>query len=485
MELYFSQHFAVDPQILKEYGALDASLVSDLPLFIDPFLLFNSEDPVYQGLHEQILRYLRFLRDEANKGALDEASIQYLFRFSEVKQNWLGFTMFGNEGSGLGARFASALHEALGDIVSDFGKETITRGSHLEKLCLIQPGVGQDNISDFTTNLIKGYLCEYTEVFAKEHLDDEHCDDFRVDRASFNYETKTWVTTTYRLPRLKDNFVLLSPIDMLTREDTWINHSDMISKFAVLPPAVSNEEQRSRIDAYFQSVLAKDAKAKEKREAAVKTIRQFPELIDLYIRLQEDQGDKAEAISAEKVYETEALLIAEIQEAIEDLQSKTDFYARPWTTFDECLERVKYFKDYIENNDGYRLFNPEGNRGSTEKEIQLAFGLVWGGTELDVNREANNGRGQVDFKASYGAGDKSLIEFKLARNSQLKRNLQNQVDIYKAANKTPHAVKVIVSYTADEHENALKILKELEIDKDESVVLVDARNDNKPSASTA
>ena len=37
-----------------------------------------------------------------------------------------------------------------------------------------------------------------------------------------------------------------------------------------------------------------------------------------------------------------------------------------------------------------------------------SFGLVWCNTEFDINREPNNGRGPVDFKASYGAGDKSL-----------------------------------------------------------------------------
>ena len=31
-------------------GALDISVVSDLPLFVDPFLLFNSENAEYQAL---------------------------------------------------------------------------------------------------------------------------------------------------------------------------------------------------------------------------------------------------------------------------------------------------------------------------------------------------------------------------------------------------------------------------------------------------
>ena len=41
MELYFSQHFEIDPDDLTRFGAFDISIVSDLPLFIDPFLLFN------------------------------------------------------------------------------------------------------------------------------------------------------------------------------------------------------------------------------------------------------------------------------------------------------------------------------------------------------------------------------------------------------------------------------------------------------------
>jgi hypothetical protein len=32
--------------------------VSDLPLFIDPFLLFNSDKPEYRRLHDSIIDYL-------------------------------------------------------------------------------------------------------------------------------------------------------------------------------------------------------------------------------------------------------------------------------------------------------------------------------------------------------------------------------------------------------------------------------------------
>jgi hypothetical protein len=174
-----------------------------------------------------------------------------------------------------------------------------------------------------------------------------------------------------------------------------------------------------------------------------------------------------------------------MRDAEQDVADRTDFYDKPWRSYDECLERARYFKAYIENNDGYLLFNRAGEPYSKEKELQLAFGLVWCGTDFDINREVNNGRGPVDFKASFGAGDKSLIEFKLASNTSLRRNLEKQVAIYEAANQTRTSVKVIVIYTESETEKVARILRELGLEDEESIVLIDARNDNKPSASTA
>jgi hypothetical protein len=446
MDLYFTQYFGVDTDALDAYGALDISVVSDLPLFVDPFLLFNSANPTYQELHEDILRYLRFLRDNARPD-LDPNLIDNWYRFKEVRQNWLGFTQFGNGGQGLGRDFAVALHGALGEIFPNFGEETVTRGSHLEKLCLIRPGVGRDNISDFTTNLIKGFLCSYTEDFAREYLAPEQCATFAVPRARFSYQTRTWATESYYLPRLADDFVLLTPMDILTRDETWINYSDLHRSFALLPEALPDAQQRAQVNQYFSQALGIDPTPQQQRAAVEATIRRFPELIDLYIRLKEDAGEHAVAASAAKVRETQDALIDEIRAVVEDLVGRTEFYDKPWTSYDECLERVRYFKAYIEDNDGYRLFNAKGKSYSNETDLQLAFGLVWGGSELDINREVNNGRGPVDFKASYGSGDKALIEFKLASNKKLKQNLARQVPIYEAANRTRKSVKSIVSYS--------------------------------------
>lgn len=133
--VYFSDRFNVSPQALDDYGAFDISVVSDLPVFIDPFLLFNSDKEQYQALHDQILDYLCFLRDHAHE-PLEPGRIKSWYTFSEVRQNWLGFAVDSNRGHGLGRKFAVALHAALGDVLDNFGDETITSSSHVEKLAL-------------------------------------------------------------------------------------------------------------------------------------------------------------------------------------------------------------------------------------------------------------------------------------------------------------------------------------------------------------
>ena len=109
--------------------------------------------------------------------------------------------------------------------------------------------------------------------------------------------------------------------------------------------------------------------------------------------------------------------------------------------------------------------------------------LVWYGSPLDVNREVNNGRGPVDYKISYGSKISTLVEFKLASNSKLKQNLAKQVDVYKAASNTERAIKVILFFSEAEEKKILDILNELNLAGNDDIVLIDARNDNKPSAS--
>lgn len=452
-------------------------------------MLFNSENAEYRALHDQMIEYLRFLKSKAGED-LAPALINSWYCFKEVQQNWLGFTQNGNRGHGLGPAFASSLHGALGKLLENFGAETVTESSHLEKLALIRDRVGKDSVSDFTTNLIKHFLLRYTEAFAVEHIRPEQRRSFTVPRAVFNYNTESWASRSYTLPELGGDYVLLSPVDLLTKDDTWINRDDMIRSYDQLPAAVADDEQRALINNYFRQQLSKEPTPKEIAAARARTIYHFPELIDYYIKLKEDTGDQAAATSLAKTAETHRVLVDQVKAAASDLEAKTDLFEKPWTSYDEAMEAVKTFKRYVEDQDGYTLINRggPGKPFASESEVQTFFGLLLQPSRFDINREPNNGRGPVDFKVSEGAYDKSLIEFKLAKSSSLKRNLRNQVEIYEKANGTSQSVKVIICYTAADAEKVERVLHELELDTgpaSESIIVIDARADNKPSASKA
>ncbi len=78
--------------------------------------------------------------------------------------------------------------------------------------------------------------------------------------------------------------------------------------------------------------------------AIERTIRQFPELLDYYIKLKEDTGDEAKAVSRDKVDEVKAIFVKQLQRAVEDIEQKSTFYEKSWTSYDEALERAREFK---------------------------------------------------------------------------------------------------------------------------------------------
>lgn len=482
--IYFTDFFEVAPKVLKDYGAFNISLINDLPLFIDPFLLFDSHQTEYNALHDQIIKYVKFLRDVSRDTAINKGLINSWFRFPEVRQNWLGFSRTGNKGSGLGGDFASALCKNLHHVFMDFGAETITRGSHLEKLCLLGDGVGRDHLSDFTTNLIKGYLLNYTQTFAREHINSSLLRVVPVDKVSFDYTTRRWRGAQYELPAFGSDFVLLTPKDILTKDEAWINRSDLLDQFQTLYNAVPDDQLRALVNHYFLQRLSEDAKDKEIREAAAATVEQFPQLIDYYIKDKEDHGDEAHEISGLKVRETEFQFIEQIKSLVGNHLAGTEFY-RLGDSFEEALRRVHFLKDVIEKQDGYRIFYMGGKPIQRESDLQIMYRLTWFATPFDVNREVNNGRGPVDYKVSKGSMDKTLVEFKLASNSKLKQNLQHQVSIYEAANYTKKSIKAILHFTDNDLKRLLKVLNDLGLNGRRDVVLIDACRDNKPSASNA
>lgn len=279
----FSDYYNISPEVIEEYGAFNISLISDIPLFIDPFLLFGSDKLEYKELYNVIIKYLIFLKKISVKnGQLPDSQLKAWFMFNEVNNTWLGFSIFGNRGLGNGIDFARKLNKNLNEIFSDFGGENITENSHLEKLCLIEERIGKDKISDFTTNLIKEFLLEYTQKFTKKFIDKKHRKKILVDKVRFNYSLGVFDRKQYILPKLEKSYVLLTPKDILTKDDTWINKDDLINDFEYYtqPDSMPNDTLRDRLNSYLVSQLTEKSSKKDRRTAIFRAIAENPQIID-------------------------------------------------------------------------------------------------------------------------------------------------------------------------------------------------------------
>lgn len=480
MKVYFTDFFNVTSDTLEEYGAFNISLINDLPLFIDPFLLFGSKRQEYQELHKSILSYLTFLKTKSEDGIKQLEQIKSWYLFPEVRQNWFGYSKVGNGGSGLGQKFGFSMSSSMHIVFDDLGKEKITQSSHLEKAALFEIGVGKDNISDFTTNLIKEFLLTYTETFAKKHIEPEFLKTVMVDKVYFNYDLERWMPKEFTLPYLFEDFIILTPRDILTKDENWINSNDLRGDFRRICNSIPNDQLRHEIDNYFRSRLPKPPRNKKNTQkeisiATQETIRQFPQIIKWYIKQKEENKEGAKNISKQKVAEVETVFVNQISELIEILTEKSDFYnIKPLSSYEEALKRINFLKNVIENNDGYRLFYIDKKPIKREEDLQIIYRLTWFASDYDVNREPNNGRGPVDYAISKGSNDKTLIEFKLASNSKLKQNLEKQVEIYENANNTQNSIKVILYFDNSEYRKVTKVLKELKLEKKPNIIIIDA-----------
>jgi hypothetical protein len=473
IKIYFSDFFEVDKKVIEEYGAFNISLINDLPLFIDPFLLFSSKNAEYQKLHDEIIKYVLFLKSKSQL-TLPDGLIKSWFYFSEIKENWLGYSLMGNNGRGLASKFAKSLKLNLTTILKSFGDEN-GLSSHIEKLTLVKNGVGKDQISDLTTNLICGYLAKFTEDFAKKNIDPSKLGYFNVPKTRFDYHTESWASDRFHLPKYGKQFVLLTPVDMLTKDDSWISHRDFVEDFSTILSSVSNDQLRGQIDNYFVNVLPLEPTKDQLLTAIEKVIAKHPEILDEYIKLKEQRINEASISSADKVKDAQSLYVAKLTELVNLVNDNTGFYSTIPNSYSEGMARVNFLKHVIEKQDGYKLFYLKGKPISREQDLQIMFKLTWFASSFDMNAEANNGRGPADFLVSYGSADKSVIEFKLASNSQLERNLLNQAEIYKDASKANHPpIKAILYFKDAEFAKVNRMLKKHDLQGCKDIVLIDA-----------
>lgn len=499
--MFFSEKFEVDSDLIRTYGAVDISLVCDIPLFIDPMLIFNSDKQEYQILHKEIIRYFHFLSLKAKQG-LSIKEVYARFNFSEVPNNWLGYSLVGNKGLALGKKYALFLYK---NIEFALATNNVSKGQHIEKAMLLYEGSGKDKISDLTVNLIKRFLCEYTENFAIKYINPELCKKLPIEKVNFSYVTESFISKEYTLPYIynskgKIEYVLLTPYDILREEEPAINRDDFYNSHERIRASIDNTLLRSYVNNYIANAVnryeenqrSNNKPVREKsilkieKEAFKEIVREYPETFDYYIKLKEADTDEIRLdcknelnMQLEKLFESSKKIISLFNQLGYSINENIS--AR-----EEAKKRLTFFKHIIENCDGYKNLYVREQQIAKENDLQRLFRFVWYGTNYKVDSEPNNGRGQADFIVSMGQANQNIIEFKLASNSSL-GHVFDQVKIYEAANCANGSLIVIFYFTESEYLNAKKIVVNAGYEAliDDSIYLIDCRNDNKLSASIA
>ena len=166
-------------------------------------------------------------------------------------------------------------------------KRTISSATHIEKLTLVGAGIGKDFISDFATNLMLEYLLEYTQSFAKKFLQPHQRKFFSV-RCSYDKKLMIWKPKEYELPYFyleeDGDFILLTPLDILTKDEAFICHNELSGDFRKIASTIGNSALRESINSYFYKALPSLPKKKDVEYAVSKTINEFPEILDYYIK---------------------------------------------------------------------------------------------------------------------------------------------------------------------------------------------------------
>ncbi len=383
--MYFSDHFNVSESLLESQNVFDISLVSDLPLFIDPFLIFDSPKHEYLELHDAIVKYLSFIRSKVTSDRLLPAESAELLHFKEIPNNWLGYSIGGNAGRGLGKSFAKSAASGLGGPVMDFGVETVTKGSQIERLFLFTSGTGKDALSDFVTNVCKEFLLNFTQKFAKANLNVSQCRDFNVRRVCFDYEAERWMNRKFFLPCFKQRFVLLTPLDLLTQSIPWINRPELFDKFGQILDAMPNQSLRANINLFISQRLApppghptnkpfKPSK-KDVHSTYEDALTKFPEVANYYIAEKELNGEEAVIQSKQKVERATDLYRGRVKKFSSNILSQRGFFEIDVKNQNELLT---VFADAVETAGRELFLTADGLLGDLKKDdFELICSLAW------------------------------------------------------------------------------------------------------------
>ena len=188
-------------------------LEEDIPLYVDPFLLWKSPAQQDNALHGDIIASFNVLG--IRYGQDKSATIAMLDEISECDEVGLG-TSKSKQGKRMGAALAERILETFSQIptIQESGY------THLEEVQLLVDHFSKDRISDIACNLVKSHLIDYTIDQCNRYGLPTKDKDLRI----YNRKTHTLDQERVSVPTnpISDTPILLVPKRWL-RHTPWLN----------------------------------------------------------------------------------------------------------------------------------------------------------------------------------------------------------------------------------------------------------------------
>lgn len=209
-------------EIYKPQSELDFAIQffdEDIPLYIDPFLLWKSPSQQDQALHTTIINSFNYLNFLLKKGKKNEAIVN-LINLSECSEVGLGVSK-SRKGLKIGENQAAEIL-SLFENINEYSQFGFT---HFEVIQLYIQGISKDRISDIACNFIKSFLIDYTI---------QQCEEYKIPVEGvildhlYNSKTQTFDSNIkLRLPvNPKTHEPIIFTPKRWLRFSPWINFED-------------------------------------------------------------------------------------------------------------------------------------------------------------------------------------------------------------------------------------------------------------------
>ena len=237
-------------------------LSEDIPLYVDPFLLWKSPSLQDNSLHTALLNSFNHL-GHLYLNKKEKEAIDYLILSSECQEVGLG-----NSKNKVGKQIGNKVATDILNLFRNIPQITRSGFSHFEEIQLFVDNISKDRTSDITCSFIKSFLIDFTIEQCEKHK-------IPIEKVTlsnvYDYKKNKFLPEEVFLPVNPENKapILLVPKRWL-RFLPWINYEDYFGEYI--------------------SKLVSDPTRFPDRVALLNYNRQNYDIVQTYIKLKEKQA---------------------------------------------------------------------------------------------------------------------------------------------------------------------------------------------------